>query len=185
MASKIKVDNITDQDDNAVISRCGSTHTVTAEVYKADTIKDTSNNTYLAKCGTAITLGGGSDTTTVPGAAVVTGNVTGANLIASGNVVKSNAYQASDGEMSQEYHEKLKQLTTLSLKRGRLTITNPNVNPEHLSWISAGNGRPYHASMMMLNMGDILTGNSRFGYLMFKHQNIEAQESKDIVSNGS
>ena len=97
MASKIKVDNITDQDDNAVISRCGSTHTVTAEVYKADTIKDTSNNTYLAKCGTAITLGGGSDTTTVPGAAVVTGNVTGANLIASGNVVKSNAYQASDG----------------------------------------------------------------------------------------
>jgi len=88
----------------------------------------------------------------------------------------------SAGEMSQEYHEKLKQLTTLSLKRGRLTITNPNVNPEHLSWISAGNGRPYHASMMMLNMGDILTGNSRFGYLMFKHQNIEAQESKDIVS---
>ena len=97
MASKIKVDNITDQDNNAVISRCGSTHTVTAEVYKADTIKDTSDNTYLAKCGTAITLGGGSDTTTVPGAAVVTGNLTGANLISSGNVVKSNEYQASDG----------------------------------------------------------------------------------------
>ena len=97
MASKIKVDNITDQDDNAVISRCGSTHTVTAEVYKADTIQDTSGNAYLAKCGTAITLGGGSDTTTVPGAAVVTGNVTGANLISSCNVVKSNEYQASDG----------------------------------------------------------------------------------------
>jgi len=97
MASKIKVDNITDQDNNAVISRCGSTHTVTAEVYKADTIQDTSGNAYFNKCGTAITIGGGSDTTTFPGAAVVTGNVTGANLIASGNVIKSNAYQASDG----------------------------------------------------------------------------------------
>ena len=97
MTSKIKVDNITDQDNNSVISRCGSTHTVTAEVYKADTIKDTSNNTYINKCGTAITIGGGSDTTTFPGAAVVTGNVTGANVIASGNVVKTNAVQASDG----------------------------------------------------------------------------------------
>ncbi len=62
MTSKIKVDNITDQDDNAVISRCGSTHTVTAEVYKADTIKDTSNNTYIAKCGTTLTLGGSGQT---------------------------------------------------------------------------------------------------------------------------
>ena len=97
MTSKIKVDNITDQDNNSVISRCGSTHTVTAEVYKADTIKDTSNNTYINKCGTAITIGGGSDTTTFPGAAVVTGNVTGANVIASGDVVKTNAVQASDG----------------------------------------------------------------------------------------
>src|SRR5210317_815425 len=58
MASKIKVDNITDQDDNSVISRCGSTHTVTAEVYKADTIQDTSGNAYLAKCGSTVTLGG-------------------------------------------------------------------------------------------------------------------------------
>jgi hypothetical protein len=58
MASKIKVDNITDQDDNSVISRCGSTHTVTAEVYKADTIKDTSDNIYINKCGTTVTIGG-------------------------------------------------------------------------------------------------------------------------------
>jgi len=80
MASKIKVDNITDQDDNAVISRCGSTHTVTAEVYKADTIKDTSNNTYIAKCGTAVTVGGASQTVSVPG-----------------NDIRSNNYKASDG----------------------------------------------------------------------------------------
>ncbi len=58
MASKIKVDNITDQDNNSVISRCGSTHTVTAEVYKADTIKDTSDNIYINKCGTTVTIGG-------------------------------------------------------------------------------------------------------------------------------
>jgi hypothetical protein len=58
MASKIKVDNITDQDDNAVISRCGATHTVTAEVYKADTIQDTSGNAYIAKCGSTVTIGG-------------------------------------------------------------------------------------------------------------------------------
>ncbi len=80
MASKIKVDNITDQDNNAVISRCGSTHTVTAEVYKADTIKDTSNNTYLEKCGTAVTVGGASQTVSVPG-----------------NDIRSNSYKASDG----------------------------------------------------------------------------------------
>jgi hypothetical protein len=58
MASKIKVDNITDQDDNSVISRCGSTHTVTAEVYKANTIQDTSGNAYIAKCGSTVTIGG-------------------------------------------------------------------------------------------------------------------------------
>jgi hypothetical protein len=74
MASKIKVDNITDQDDNAVISRCGSTHTVTAEVYKADTIKDTSNNTYINKCGTNITIGTSGD-----------------SVIFADNVLKTNA----------------------------------------------------------------------------------------------
>ena len=34
MASTIKVDNIQDQCGTAVISKCGATHTVTAEVYK-------------------------------------------------------------------------------------------------------------------------------------------------------
>jgi|TARA_R100001463_G_scaffold24806_1_gene59026 hypothetical protein len=69
MTSKIKVDNIANQSDSNIVN----------------------------KCSTTITVGTGSDTTNVPGAAVVTGNVTGANVIASGNVVKSNAYQASDG----------------------------------------------------------------------------------------
>lgn len=58
MASEIKVDNIKDQCGTAVITKCGSTHTVTAEVYKADTIQDTSGNAYLAKCGSTVTLGG-------------------------------------------------------------------------------------------------------------------------------
>ena len=69
MTSKIKVDNIANQSDSNIVN----------------------------KCSTTITVGTGSDTTNVPGAAVVTGNVTGANVIASGNVVKSNALQASDG----------------------------------------------------------------------------------------
>ncbi len=68
MTSKIKVDNIANQSDSNIVN----------------------------KCSTTITVGTGSDTTNVPGAAVVTGNVTGANVIASGNVVKSNALQASD-----------------------------------------------------------------------------------------
>ena len=64
---------------------------------KVDNINKVSDDTNIInKCGTSITVGTGSDTTTVPGAAVVTGNVTGLNVIASGNVVKSNAYQASD-----------------------------------------------------------------------------------------
>lgn len=58
MASEIKVDNIKDQCGTAVITKCGATHTVTAEVYKADTIQDTSGNAYIAKCGSTITLGG-------------------------------------------------------------------------------------------------------------------------------
>src|SRR6056300_951763 len=58
MASEIKVNNIKDQCGTAVITRCGSTHTVTAEVYKANTIQDTSGNAYLAKCGSTVTLGG-------------------------------------------------------------------------------------------------------------------------------
>ena len=68
MTSKIKVDNIANQSDSNIVN----------------------------KCSTTITVGTGSDTTNVPGAAVVTGNVTGANVIASSNVVKSNALQASD-----------------------------------------------------------------------------------------
>ena len=66
MASKIKVDNIEDQDGNPIISRCGSTHTVTAEVYKADTINDTSDNPYISKCGTDITIGASGDTVIFP-----------------------------------------------------------------------------------------------------------------------
>jgi len=68
MTSKIKVDNIANQSDSNIVN----------------------------KCSTTITVGTGSDTTNVPGAAVVTGNVTGSNVIASSNVVKSNALQASD-----------------------------------------------------------------------------------------
>ena len=123
MASKIKVDNITDQDDNAVISRCGSTHTVTAQVYKADTIQDTSGNAYIDKCGTAIAIGGGSDTVTFPGTASFPGNnikssnfsaPDGGNIISqsgtantigasgdsvaiAGNDIRSNNYKAADG----------------------------------------------------------------------------------------
>ena len=117
MASKIKVDNITDQDDNAVISRCGATHTVTAEVYKADTIKDTSDNTYLAKCGTAVTVGGSGQTVSAPGNDVRSNNFKasdGGNLISqsgtantigasgdsvaiAGNDIRSNNYKAEDG----------------------------------------------------------------------------------------
>jgi len=69
MTSKIKVDNIANQSDSNIVN----------------------------KCSTTITVGTGSDTTNVPGAAVVTGNITGAEITSSSNVVKSNAYQASDG----------------------------------------------------------------------------------------
>ena len=69
MTSKIKVDNIANQSDSNIVN----------------------------KCSTTITVGTGSDTTNVPGAAVVTGNISGAEITSSSNVVKSNAYQAADG----------------------------------------------------------------------------------------
>jgi len=73
MASEIKVDNIKDQCGTAVITKCGATHTVTAEVYKANTIKDTSDNTYLAKCGSTVTLGGCGQTITLAAGASQSG----------------------------------------------------------------------------------------------------------------
>jgi len=73
MASEIKVDNIKDQCGTAVITKCGATHTVTAEVYKADTIQDTSGNAYLAKCGTTVTLGGCGQTIALAAGASQTG----------------------------------------------------------------------------------------------------------------
>ena len=63
MTSKIKVDNIANQSDSNIVN----------------------------KCSTTITVGTGSDTTNVPGAAVVTGNISGAEITSSSNVVKSNA----------------------------------------------------------------------------------------------
>jgi|TARA_R110000744_G_scaffold39693_1_gene90186 hypothetical protein len=70
MTSKIKVDNIQDQCGTNIISKCGSTHTVTAEVYKANTIKDTSNNTYINKCGTTLTIGGCGQTLALAGGTI-------------------------------------------------------------------------------------------------------------------
>jgi hypothetical protein len=73
MASEIKVNNIKDQCGTAVITKCGATHTVTAEVYKADTIQDTSGNAYLAKCGSTVTLGGCGQTIELAAGASQTG----------------------------------------------------------------------------------------------------------------
>ena len=95
MASKIKVDNITDQDDNAVITRCGSTHTVTAEVYKADTIKDTSNNTYIAKSGSTVTIGGCGQTLAL---AAGTTNELGGGGVDWQTTPKTADFNASAGE---------------------------------------------------------------------------------------
>ena len=61
MASKIKVDNITDQDDNAVISRCGATHTVTAQGWIVSSAGDSgpiapATITFATAAGTLGTL---------------------------------------------------------------------------------------------------------------------------------
>jgi hypothetical protein len=55
-------------------------------------------NTVDAQCGSTITIGSAGKTVNVPGTALTaTGNVTGAQVISSSNIVKSNALQASDG----------------------------------------------------------------------------------------
>jgi len=53
-------------------------------------------NTVEPQCGTTLTVGKCNTSVNVPGSATVTGNATAANIIASGNVVKTNAVQASD-----------------------------------------------------------------------------------------
>lgn len=86
-------------------------------------------------------------------------------------------------ERKREKQNKLKQLVTTSLKRGKLNITNTNVNPTDLSWIETEGSTGAHASMLMLKLGDILSGNSRFGYLLDMHVNLASQspESKEAV----
>jgi hypothetical protein len=67
-----------------------------ASTIKVDNVQNQPGTNIINKCGSAITVGAGSDTTTVPGAATVTGNLSGAEITSSSNVVKSNAFQAAD-----------------------------------------------------------------------------------------
>jgi len=53
-------------------------------------------NTVEPQCGTTVTVGKCTSTVAVPGAATVIGNISGANITSSTNVIKSNALQASD-----------------------------------------------------------------------------------------
>ena len=67
-----------------------------ASTIKVDNVQNQPGTNIVSKCGTTVTVGAGSDTTNVPGAATVTGNLSGAEITSSSNVVKSNAFQAAD-----------------------------------------------------------------------------------------
>ena len=67
-----------------------------ASTIKVDNVQNQPGTNIVNKCGTTVTVGAGSDTTNVPGAATVTGNLSGAEITSSSNVVKSNAFQAAD-----------------------------------------------------------------------------------------
>ena len=78
------------------------------------------------------------------------------------------------------YQDKLKELSILSLKRGQLNLASTNATAEDLSWVSTTGDKPYHGSIFVIRMGDIISSNSRFGYLYNLHANSTKRLSKDI-----
>lgn len=82
-----------------------------------------------------------------------------------------------------KYQDKLKELSTLALKRGQLNLALSNTTAEDLSWVSTANGEPYHGSLFVVRLDDIISSNSRFGYLYSLHESAKGETSSGILKS--
>lgn len=85
-------------------------------------------------------------------------------------------------ERSTIYNDRLKQLTVTSIKRGNINLTDTSVDPSDLSWVSTTGERIYHGGIILLKMDDILSSNSRFGYLYNLHSDRENPLSQEMLN---
>lgn len=83
-----------------------------------------------------------------------------------------------DDSLSRLYQERLGKLTELSLKKGRL-IFQGDVHSD----ISLGNFS--HDSIFFINLGDIVSSNSRLGHLYEMHREAENEYSQLFIENAT
>jgi hypothetical protein len=80
------------------------------------------------------------------------------------------------------YNDRLKQLTVASIKRGNVNLTDTSVDPSDLSWISTTGDRIYHGGIILLKLDDLLSSNSKFGYLYDLHREKDNVDSQNLLN---
>jgi hypothetical protein len=131
----------------------------------------TENTAYSGYIGT------GEQEATDPGAVVF-----GDEIIRTLRSQMGQTLSLGDDQFS-KYQDKLKELSTLALKRGQLNLALSNTTAEDLSWVSTTNGKPYHGSLFVVRLDDIISSNSRFGYLYSLHKSAEDETSSGILKS--
>ena len=74
---------------------------------------------------------------------------------------------------SQRHSAKLRDLTMSSVRRGNISSGQAH------SWLDINEERSFHASLIWINLGQIIADNSRFGYLYTLHK--DKENSADIL----
>jgi hypothetical protein len=86
-------------------------------------------------------------------------------------------------QTSVRYHDKLRELSILSVKRGKINLALAGIPISDLSWISTNGPRPYHGSIFLIKLGEILASNSRFGYLYNLHKSVQGSSSSQLLTD--
>ena len=82
-----------------------------------------------------------------------------------------------------EYQKKLKELSIIAIKRGNLNLSLAAGSPEDYSWVDINDDRGYHGSLLALRMDDLVSCNSRLGYIYDLHRNLENPSSRDFLES--
>jgi hypothetical protein len=107
MTSKIKVDNITDQDDNNIINESGDVITVGASgdtvavagnIVKSNALQASDGGNIVNQSGTTITLGASGDTVTLASGASQTGFGRSGSVDWQTGSIKTGTFTAASGE---------------------------------------------------------------------------------------
>ena len=107
MTSKIKVDNITDQDDNNIINESGDVITVGASgdtvaiagnIVKSNALQASDGGSIISQSGTTITIGASGDTVSLASGASQSGFGRSGSVDWQTGSIKTSTFTAADGE---------------------------------------------------------------------------------------